>query len=337
VIADFASLQVWVLLLLFAGGLAGLYYGGNWLTDGATGLALALRVNPMVIGLTIVSMATSAPELFTSMISAARGSPGIAVGNIVGSNIANIGLILGVAAVIWPFRVENRLLQIETPLLLGLSVVFTAVCFGVGIGRVEGFVLVAVLAVYLYLLVAYARRGRVEGAAELVAEEISEIEQKRMSLRACVAYVAVGALALALGSDLLVGASVEMAHRLGVSDVLIGVTIVAVGTSLPELAATISAATRRHTGIVVGNIIGSNLFNMLFIGGTVSLVFGLPVDRRILFFELPAMLAGTALMWFFLATGRKLVRTEGVVLLLLYALIIAVASLRDFGIIQMPF
>ncbi len=320
---DYSTFAVWLLLLALSAGLVLLYFGGNWLTDGAAALALKFRIEPVVIGLTVVSVCTSAPELVTSFVSGAAGNSGLAVGNILGSNLANLGLILGVAALIHPFTVKERLIRAEVPILVAVTVLFYLLAIG-GFSRVEGAVLILIMVAYFVYVVKASRRVR----PPFVAEVEDELSGARLSVVFAVVLLLGGTLALTVGAELLAGSGAELAHRIGVSDFIIGITIVAVGTSLPELAACVVAAFKRQMDLVAGNLIGSNLFNMMLIGGTVPLFFPLAVDPAWLTLEFPAMLALTLVMWRFIWTGCHVHRWEAVILLALYVGIILASTLR---------
>ena len=317
---EFSSLHTLLLVLLVAVGLAGLFYGGGWLTRGAVGVALVLRISKVIVGLTVVSIATSAPELVTSLLAGARGSPGLAIGNIVGSNIANIGLILGIAALIMPMHIEKRLIRVDTPLLIVITAVFFWFSVG-GLERWEGVVLLVAMLIYLFFLVKQAR-SHPEEVDESVNDEMDEAPQSPLW---AIAYVVGGALMLVVSANLLVDSSVEIARRLGVSDVVIGITVVAFGTSLPELAASVSAALHKHSDLAAGNIVGSNLFNLLLIGGALGTTFPVAIDPALFHWEYPAMLVTAVLMWIFFLTGSGIRRWEGGVLLATYIGIIGAA------------
>lgn len=322
----FASLPGWALLLILLVGLVGLTVGGDKLTVGAASVSVHLRINPLVVGLTVVSIATSMPELVTSLL-AAKDSPGLALGNIVGSNVANIGLILGVTALIAPLAVQLRLIQREVPILIGVTLLFFLFAVG-GFARWEGLILLVLTVAYLI----YVIRGVRTESEAINAEFMEEVEAAaKLSIgKACV-YVLLGAALLALGADLLVGSSVEFAGRLGVSDALIGLTIVAIGTSLPELAASVAAARAGHSDICAGNIVGSNLFNLLLIGGSVATITPFPVDPGLLRVEFPAVLFLTVLLLWFFKSGRTVSRREGLILLFLYAAILSLSGASQLG------
>lgn len=315
-------------------GLVLLCLGGDWLAAGASGLALSLKINPVVVGLTIVSVATSMPELITSFIAASRGSTGLAVGNIIGSNIGNSALIMGVAAIICPVAIQARLIRQEMPILLAATLAFAAMSMGgflvAGqIGQVEGIFLFSGAVAYLVFLVQQSTRESKKSMPGL--EE--EIEHAPKSVGRSVLLVVVGAIGLAVGADLLVGSATQVAHRLNVSDVLVGLTIVALGTSLPELAASVAAARRKESDIIAGNIIGSNIFNILLIGGGVASFYPIPVDSKLMTVEFPALVLTTVILWVALYTGKVVTRLEGILLVILYFLIIGLATLVQTGVI----
>jgi len=319
--------MLWLLLLMLAGFTA-LSFGGDWLTSGAATVSVNFNINPVVVGLTIVSIATSMPELMTSLM-AAKDSPGLALGNILGSNIANIGLILGITALITPLAVQSRLVRREVPILIGVTLLFTLMAFG-GYSRVEGVVMLVLTVIYLVYVVRSAKQGMDPIEKEL-AEEVES--SSKFSTKAGIGLVVLGGAFLALGANVLVGTSVEIAGRMGVSDTLIGLTIVALGTSLPELAASIAAARSGHTDICAGNIVGSNLFNILLIGGGVATTIPIPVDMSLMEFEFPAVLALTVLLLWFFKTGHTVSRREGVVLIVLYVGILSTSALKQLGYI----
>lgn len=333
---DYHVLSWWVLIVLLSVGLVLLCLGGEWLARGASALAIRMKINPVVVGLTVVSIATSMPELITSFIAASRGSAGLAIGNIVGSNLGNAGLILGIAALICPIAIQTRLIWKEVPILLFVTVAFTIMSmsgfFIAGrIGYGEGLLLLAGAAGYLYYITRQAKRAPAAERAELAMEFEDELGKPPGRLASCLGLVAGGTLALSLGAEFLVGSAVETAIRLSVSEVLIGLTIVAVGTSLPELAASVAAALRKETDIVAGNIVGSNIFNMLLIGGGVASVYTLPVDARLMTVEFPAMLLITVLLWFAFFTGKIVTRREGALFLTLYLGIIGLSVYSHVG------
>jgi cation:H+ antiporter len=294
-------------------GVALLYAGGEGLVRGASALGRTLGLTPMVIGLTVVSFGTSSPELAASLAAVLQGSPAVSFGNIVGSNIANFGLVLGATTAIWPLAVAGRFLQRDMPFLIVVSLSMFWVVRDGSVDRLEGLVLVAVLAVYLRLLT----RKPAE-TEEVTAEFAREYGTAKLNVAWSLILVASGIGLLVLGANSLVQGAVGVARSLGVSERVIGLTVVAFGTSLPELAACIVAATKREGDIVLGNLIGSNIFNILFILGVTAAVHPLRVETHVVRLDLAVMLALTLVVWGFLTTGRRLVRWEGVVLFLGY-------------------
>ncbi len=310
-------------------GLTALTLGGALLCRGAVGLALGMNLRPVVVGLTVVSLATSSPELFTSLIAGAEGSPGLVLGNIVGSNIANLGLILGVSALICPLVIRLPLIRRDVPILAGVTVLFCLLAWN-KLGRWEGGVLLGLGVAYLWLILRKA-----PPAADAMDREVAEeVEQgARLSLGQSVGRILAGTALLAFGAELLVASSVESAVRLGVSDVLVGITIVAIGTSLPELSTSISAAVMRQADLCAGNLVGSNLFNLVLIGGGVALFFPIPVEPRFFAVEIPALLVFTALLWPFFLSGRVVSRGEGLTLLVLYGVFLVLTYLSQTGVL----
>jgi cation:H+ antiporter len=318
---------VWLLLLLALGFVA-LTFGGDILTSGAAAISVNMRIDPMVIGLTVVSIATSMPEMATSMM-AAKDNPGIALGNILGSNVANIGLILGIAAIIAPLKIELRMIRREVPILIGVTVIFGLFAMGGGFDRLEGLILLTLTVAYLIYVV---RGAQMEATPEMEKEFAESTDELgRCSTPKAIGLVLGGAALLALGADLLVGTSVEMAMRMGASELFVGLTIVAIGTSLPELAASVSAVRAGHGDMCAGNIVGSNLFNILLIGGTVASVSGMDVSNELLLVEFPALLLLSALLFWFFKSEHIVSRREGVALLFIYFAILSLSGLSQFG------
>ncbi len=295
----------WVILL---GGLVGLLFGGEALVRGSVGIARRLAIAPLLIGLTVVGFGTSTPELLVSVDAALRGVPDIAIGNIVGSNIANILLIVGLSALVWPIRVLGGTLRRDTGVMMAAALVLIPVFWLGAIGRLSGAVLVAGL--IAYLVWAYLRPGA--GKAEDDPSPMVPLWQSAL-------WVAVGLVALMLGARFLVDGAVSIARGYGVSEAFIGLTIVAVGTSLPELATSLIAALRRQSEIAIGNIVGSNIFNVFGILGVTAVIAPIPVAPRFLTFDLPVMIAVSLVLTSLLLTRPLIGRGVGVALLAGYA------------------
>ncbi len=290
-------------------GLIGLFFGGEALVRGSVGIARRMAIPPLLIGLTVVGFGTSTPELLVSVDAAWRGVPDIALGNIVGSNIANILLIVGLSALVWPIRVMGATLRRDTAVMMAAALVLVPI-FAMGqMGRLSGLMLAGGLAAYLVW--AYLKPGAA------VAEDANL--PAPASTLVSVLWVIAGLVALMVGARFLVDGAVAIARGYGISEAFIGLTIVAVGTSLPELATSLIAAFRRQSEIAIGNIVGSNIFNVLGILGVTALIAPIPVASRFLTFDLPVMIAVSLLLTALLLTRPVIGRGVGVVMLLGYA------------------
>ncbi|HRI17711.1 MAG TPA: calcium/sodium antiporter [Burkholderiaceae bacterium] len=312
-------------LLLFVAGLGLLVLGANLLVRGASGLALALGISPLAVGLTVVAFGTSAPEVAVSVGAALSGRTDIATGNVVGSNIFNVLAILGVSALIVPLSVDRQLIRQEVPIMIGASVLLLALGADGRVGWIEGAMLFALLVAYTAFLLLQSRRetrAARSGVAEPATAGAPVARGWGASLPAQIGLVVAGLAALVLGSDWLVTAAVAFAKALGVSDLVIGLTIVAAGTSMPEVATSISAALKGERDIAVGNVIGSNTFNILGCLGLSALVSGpqgLAVAPALLAFDIWVMLAVALACLPVFVTGREIARWEGAVFLFYYA------------------
>lgn len=309
-------------------GLVLLLGGGELLVRGAVRLAAAIGLSPLVIGLTVVGFGTSTPELVTSIEAALSGTPGIAIGNIVGSNIANILLILGTAALIFPIAVGSAALRRDGTIMLGAAVLFAVLSALMPLGRLLGAGFVVVLLAYVVIIVrvelrANARPGALFDKALALEEAdpgLSSGADSKGGLLLAAGFCIAGLALLISGGSLLVDGAVSLASQMGVSDTIIGLTIVAVGTSLPELITSVIAALRRQADVAFGNIVGSNIYNILGIGGVTALMAPLTVPARIVSFDNIAMVLASAIVLFFAFTGRRIRRWEGGVLLAGYCL-----------------
>ena len=307
--------------VFIAMGLMGLILGGDWLVDGAVGIAQRAKLSPMVIGLTIVAFGTSAPELLVSIQAALGGNPGIALGNVVGSNIANIALILGITALIRPIPVAGATIKIDTPFLVFASVALTALSYWCGaLTRVEGIIGLLML----FLFIAYQIKSRKTGSN---AEQKEADNAPVMPLWKSLLLLFVGVVALKCGAQWLVGGATDVARSLGVDDRIIGLTIVAIGTSLPELFASVIAARKGNVDLAVGNVVGSNLFNIMCVLCTSCAI--APINAIPAGFTADClwMLGLTFLIWFQLRTDYRLTRLEGALLVAIYAAFIAITVL----------
>ncbi|HEU4904666.1 MAG TPA: calcium/sodium antiporter [Solirubrobacterales bacterium] len=305
-------------LLLVAVGVAMLARAGDYLVDCSVAIADKARLTPAVVGLTVVAAGTSAPELFVSVTAALAGSPAIAVGNAVGSNVANIGLVLGAAALIAPIPIARAILRFEYPVMIAASLALPLACYGGELGRVAGMLFVAAIA---WFLVYSIRLARLEGPGlENVAELVPESAAAMMgrSPLALTGGVVLGIVGLAAGAHLLVVGASGVALALGVSERVVGLTVVAFGTSLPELVATLAAAVKRHHAMAIANIVGSNIFNILLILGVTATIRPIRIEPQLLWQDIPVMLGFALALGPVVARGRGLSRRTGAVLVVLY-------------------
>jgi cation:H+ antiporter len=302
-------------VLLFLGGLALLVVGANLLVRGASKLALSFGISPLVVGLTVVAFGTSAPEMAVAVGAVLNGQTAIALGNVVGSNIFNVLFILGVSALITPLVVNVQLIRQEVPIMIGVSLLLFVLVLDKRLGMFDGALLLTLMVAYMVFLIVQSRR-ETQAANEEYAQEVkrAEVGAWDASWPVQLLLVAAGLAALVFGSQWLVTASVAFAKALGVSDVVIGLTIVAAGTSMPEVAASIAAAIKGERDIAVGNVVGSNLFNILGCIGLSSLaagVAGLAVPPSVLSFDIWVMLAVALACLPVFITGREIARWEG--------------------------
>jgi cation:H+ antiporter len=304
--------------LITLAGLSLLLAGGEGLVRGAVGVARRMGISPFIVGLTIVGFGTSAPELVVSVDAALAGSPGIAVGNVIGSNMANMLLIVGAATLISPLAVHPDALRRDSLVMIGATILFVIAAFGGTLARPVGAGFVCAL--FLYLAFSLWWDSRQAGpAAALHSDEAAEVAvvlPQRLWL--LITAIIVGLLALVAGSRLAVTGATALARDAGISEEIIGITLVAIGTSLPELATAIMAAKRGHADVCIGNVIGSNIFNLLGIAGAAAMVTPLSFELDIITYDLWALLAVTAILIAFMLTGRKIERWEGAGLLFLY-------------------
>lgn len=304
--------------LMFVLGLAALVIGAEAMVRGASRLAVSWGISPLVVGLTVVAFGTSAPEMAVSVGAALSGTSDLAIGNVVGSNIANILLILGVSALVAPLLVHAQIIRQEVPVMIGATLLVVVMALDGGIGRVEAALLFALVMAYTVFLVVQSRRAS-DDEAEFAGEIPTSQWDRHWSVQA--ALVLGGLALLVLGADWLVGAAVVFAKYFGVSDLVVGLTVVAIGTSMPEIATSLIAALRGQRDIAVGNVIGSNIFNLLAVLGAAGMVStgGLDVPEAARNFDLWVMLAVAFACLPILLTGREIARWEGVVFLGYYA------------------
>jgi cation:H+ antiporter len=306
-------------VLMFVLGLVVLVIGADVMVRGASRLAVSFGVSPLVVGLTVVAFGTSAPEMAVSVGSALGGTPDLAIGNVVGSNIANILLILGISALITPLLVDEQIIRQEIPIMIGASALLVVMALDGNIGLLESIMLFALVIAYTVFLVVQSRRASKSVQDEFETEIPTSTWDRHWSVQ--LALIVVGLVMLVVGANWLVDSAVAFARAFGVSDLVIGLTVVAVGTSMPEIATSIVAAMRGQRDIAVGNVVGSNVFNILAVLGAAGIAsgVGLPVSEAARNFDLWVMLAVAFACLPIMITGREIARWEGGVFLAYYA------------------
>ena len=306
-------------VLMFVLGLVVLVVGADVMVRGASRLAVSFGVSPLVVGLTVVAFGTSAPEMAVSVGSALAGTPDLAIGNVVGSNIANVLLILGISALITPLLVDEQIIRQEIPIMIGASALLVVMALDGNIGLLESIVLFALVIAYTVFLVIQSRRASKAVQDEFETGIPTSTWDSHWAVQ--IGLIAAGLVMLVVGADWLVDSAVAFARAFGVSDLVIGLTVVAVGTSMPEIATSIVAAMRGQRDIAVGNVVGSNVFNILAVLGAAGIAsgVGLPVSEAARNFDLWVMLAVAFACLPIMITGREIARWEGVVFLAYYA------------------
>lgn len=304
------NMNILIAIILLVLGFVMLTKGADWFVDGSSALAARLGIPQLVIGLTIVAMGTSAPEAAVSITSALKGNEGITVGNVVGSNIMNILLILGIASVIVPLAVQKSTRMIEIPYMIAITILFGVLGYtGEMITRIEGGILWIAFLIYLGYLLWMAKKGKEE----------NEPDEKQKSLPVQLLTILVGLVCIVLGSDFVVDGATEIAKVIGISERIIGLTIVAFGTSLPELVTSVTAARRGNADIAIGNIVGSNVFNILFVAGTSALITPVVFESKFLFDTIVATAVAILLLVCVCNKEGKLKRSGGIIMLAAYA------------------
>lgn len=298
-----APAQTWLQVLLLVIGIIVVIKSADWLTSGAVGLAERIGVPQIIIGLTIVAMGTSMPEFFVSLMSAINGTPDLAVGNIVGSNIFNALLIVGCAAMVAPITIQHTTVKKDIPVAVFASLLLMGMTLDGHISRIDAAILFGVFIAYIGITLRGAK----------TEDETADEEKKPMPVLKAVMLVVVGLAGLVIGSDVFVDNATSIAHTMGISDAVIGLTIVAGGTSLPELATSVVAAKKGNSGIAIGNVLGSNVFNILMILGITGLITPMTISG-ITVIDLAMMVISMILLWLFSFTKYRIERWEGVVL-----------------------
>ena len=309
--------EVLITAVQIIGGFLLLFFGGDWLVNGGVSLARRFRISPLVIGMTIVAFGTSAPELLVSLISAIKGSSGIAVGNVVGSNIANIGLILGLTSIICPIETDNRKVIVNGTVMILASLLLMLFALHSGISRTEGIILFLCLILFTTVSI---KKGRTQ--SQDIDSENNQ-QEKTMPMLAALGLIILSCCMLAFGADILVDGATTLASAMGVSDKVIGLTIVALGTSLPELAASVAAAFKKQMDISIGNIIGSNIFNILCVLGVSTSIKPIALDFTDYASDFWWMIGFSVFILIFTTLRKKkgrLGRTAGILFFLAYAI-----------------
>ncbi len=333
-----------MMYLMIAAGLLLLFVGGEALVRGSVSVARKLNISELVIGLTLVGFGTSVPELVTSLQAVGQGAVGISIGNVVGSNIANVLLVLAIAVILSPIIVHPNVIMRDGLFMLAATGLLCALIWFDQFNRISGFLLLTLLIGYLVISIVLDQR-RQDGTAQMHKEE-GEVVDAQYGLVVGIIIAIAGLAGVVLGANLLVEGSVTLARQIGISETVIGLTIVAIGTSLPELATSVVAAFRKKADVALGNVIGSNLFNILGILGITALVqpFSVRGDESaeamaggepvslISSVDIGALVLSVALLFLFALTGRKLARWEGAVLLLGYVLYMGLT----FDLIPVP-
>lgn len=311
------SIIIQVVLLLV--GFVFLIKGSDFFVDGASSIASLLKIPTIIVGLTIVALGTSAPEAAVSITSSLTGSNALAVSNVIGSNLFNMLMVIGVAALLSELLMEKSVLDKDLPFLVGITILFAIFIFiGWDITNIEGIILLIILVAYIVYLVINSRKRK----------DANEVEKPKYSLPISIVCIIGGLVGIILGGDLVVDSASSIAIALGMSETLVGLTIVAIGTSLPELVTSITALKKGENQLVIGNVIGSNIFNILFVLGASSAISAIPLDSSLLI-DVVFMIFVTVLCYIFGKTQSKYDKREGVILISLFVIYIAFAILRN--------
>ena len=302
--------------ILLAGAVL-LYIGSEMLVKGSSSTAILFAVKPVIVGLTIVSLATSAPELLVSLVASIKGSGDISIGNILGSNVINIALVLGLTAVISKVEVNKSIIRFELPYMVGVSVLFWFLCIDCNIGIFDGVILLALLGLFLVISIKNAKDKNNSSTA--YTEKTFKIFFKNT------AFIITGILGLAWGADLVVRKAIFIAEAVGLTQAFIGISVVAVGTSLPELATSVVAAAKKESDITVGNIVGSNLFNICLVMGSVGVLNPAMINCSLLYFEIPFMILLAVLLYVVSLMKNRLNSFTGVAFIVFFFAYIAIA------------
>lgn len=299
---------VWLLVSLVI-----LYFSAEGLVSGAASMAKRMGISPLVIGLTIVSIGTSAPELVVSVKAALNGQSALSIGNVLGSNFFNIGIILGLSAMIYPLAVKRQLLKLDVPVMVLAALLFFLLFLDFEISKIEALVFIVLFVSYIGYLLIYSEKKNTKAQNSDSEEEIRLSKHWTLDIL----LIGVGLLGLVYGSDLLVENAVIIAARLGMSEAMIGLTIVAAGTSMPELATSVVAAMKKRADIAIGNVVGSNIFNILFILGVAGLI--QPISTPdISYIDSLFVIGISLLLWIFMKKSSRITRWQGMAFILFY-------------------
>lgn len=300
-------------------GLVMLYVGSSLLVEGAAATAIMFAVRPVIVGLTIVSLATSAPELLVSLVAAMKGSGGISLGNILGSNVINIALVLGISAAIHPVVIKKQIVKVELPYMIFISLIFWVLCLDAAIGRIDGLILIGLLTVFLIYSVLLAK-DKENGDPSKSAAGLNFLKYGF--------FIIAGIIMLSYGATFVVKEAIAIARQIGLSETFIGVSLVAFGTSLPELAASAVAAVKGESDISVGNVVGSNLFNICLVMGVVGLFNPMTLEKDLHYFQFPFMIFMCVLLFFIAYVKHRISKPMGYGLISLFVIYIMVSYIK---------
>ena len=313
---DFGIIIQVVLLLV---GFVFLIKGSDFFVDGASSIASLLKIPTIIVGLTIVAFGTSAPEAAVSITSSLVGNNAMAVSNVIGSNLFNMLMVIGIAALLSNLLMEKSVLEKDLPFLVGITALWAIFIFiGWDINNIEGIILLIILLAYVYYLIRRARKSK----------DANEVEKPKLSLPKSIIFIVVGLAGIIIGGDFVVDSASAIAMALGMSETLVGLTIVAIGTSLPELVTSITALRKGENQLVIGNVIGSNIFNILFVLGASSAISSIPLNPSMII-DVIFMIAVTILCFIFGKTQDKYDKKEGIILIALFILYMAFAIMRN--------
>ena len=312
-----AGIIIQVVLLLV--GFLFLIKGSDFFVDGASSIASILKIPTIIVGLTIVAFGTSAPEAAVSITSSLAGNNAMAVSNVIGSNLFNMLMVIGVSALLGDLLMEKKVLDKDLPFLVGITILWAVfIIVGWDVTNIEGIILLLILVAYIVLLIRGARKS----------SDANEVEKPKLTLPKSIIFILIGLAGIIIGGDLVVDSASAIAIAFGMSETLVGLTIVAIGTSLPELVTSLTALKKGENQLVIGNVIGSNIFNILFVLGASSAISAIPLDSSLLT-DVLFMLGVTILCFIFGKTQEKYDKKEGIILVTLFVVYMAFAILRN--------